>query len=205
MHPRLSLLILLVATVCGPLASSVHAQLDPVSVTRVKFDKDSGTWKDTQIEVELQANGNPNPDAPNPNYVDNVTVTLIIGYAHPTKKDEREFIFHTSTVTLATLEVAKKKKIGFYLPYDIVQRDNVRKEPTYWYVNLEVDGSEIPVSQNNIKTRASSSLQRANVFQSFQNSSSGAIEGVLQPGYLSGNGYIERGKDRPAFIRKEEN
>ncbi|MEO0794507.1 MAG: hypothetical protein AAFX93_05080 [Verrucomicrobiota bacterium] len=203
MQPRLSLLILLISTLLVPLAGSLHAQKDPVDVRNVKFNKNAGNWKDTLIEVELVANGNPNPDAPNPKYVDNIGVTLTIGYAHPNK--DGEFIFHSSSVVITTLEVAKSRKIGFWLPYDIVERDNVAKEPKFWYVDVEIDGSPIAPTGANIRARASSDLQNPTALNSFQNKASDATEGVLLPGYLSGNGYIERGKDRPAFIRKEEN
>lgn len=183
--------------------ASAQVQNDPVSVTNVKFFSKEGAYKDYLVEVEVEAQENPNPEAPNKNFLDDVTVSLLIGYPHPSK--DGEFIFHKSAVTIATLEIKKSRKIGFWLPYDIARRDNVSKEPDYWYIDLEVDGQQVKITQNNVGNRASSNLRKPEAISSMQNKSSEASEGILLPGYLSGNGYRERGEDRPAFIRIEEN
>ncbi|MGE9295163.1 MAG: hypothetical protein ACQKBV_02605 [Puniceicoccales bacterium] len=180
-----------------------YAQKDPVEVVQVKFDNKAGAYDDTLMNVEIGAMGNPTPDeSPNEKYVDNITVTLTIGYAHPSKQGE--FIFHKSSVEIATMEVGESRQIGFWLPYDIAVRDNLREEPQFWYVDLEVDGQEVKPTSSNMRKRASGDLQNPQALQSFQSRSGDASEGILLPGYLSGNGYLERGNERPPFIRKEE-
>ncbi|GHB96375.1 hypothetical protein [Cerasicoccus arenae] len=204
MHPRIPSLFILVSLLLGPAFSQLSAQTqDPVTVKNVKFYSKEGAYKDYLCEIELEGQVNPNPEATNPKYVDDVKVSLLMGYPHPNKSGE--FIFHISEVVIATMEVKKSRKIGFWLPYDIAQRDNVGKEPEFWYIDIEVDNSQIPISQANVRNRASSNLRNPTAIQSMQNQASNASEGILLPGYLSGNGYRERGENRPPFIRKEEN
>jgi len=190
------------------LSGNLHAQRnsapqDPVEVTDVSFNRKAGAYDDTLIAVEVEAKGNPNPEAPNPKFVDNIRVTLTIGYKHPTKTGD--FLFHTASVLIATLEVRDSRQIGFWLPYDVAERDGLNEEPEFWYVALEVDGSEIKPTAANVRKRASGDLQNPTALSSFQNRANGATEGILLPGYLSGNGYLERGNERPPFVRIEEN
>jgi len=204
MQPRLTSFFPLSLALLTLSAATLSAQKDPVEVADVSFDSNAGAYDDTLITVEVEAVGNPQPDeAPNEKYVDNIGVTLTIGYAHPRKPGQ--FIFHTASVVIATLEAGESRDIGFWLPYDIVERDGLREEPEFWFVELEVDGEEIRPTGQNMRRRASSKLQTPQALDGFKRESGSASEGILLPGYLSGNGYVERGNERPAFIRVEEN
>jgi len=203
MQPRIVKFFFLVSLLLGITSQHLMAQDgDPVVVKNVKFSSKVNPYKDYLVEVEIEPMFNPDADnAPNPKYVDDIKVTLLIGYELPNK--DREFKFHICEVDIATMEVRQSRKIGFWLPYDIAERDDVSKEPQYWYIDLEVDGNKIPITKRNVGDRACSELRNPTAIQSMQNQASNATEGVLLPGYLSGNGYLERGDKRPAFIREE--
>ncbi len=202
MHPRIVSIFILVSMLIGGLTPHLSAQNEPVTVSNTKFYSKEGSYDDYLFEIELTALA-PTEASVNPKYLDNIEVEVIIGYPHPIKAGE--FLFHKSTVAIATMEVKQKRKIGFWLPYDIAQRDNMNKEPEFWLINLSVDGSEIPLTGKNSRNRTSSNLTSKQAVDKMMSLASSATEGVLLPGYLSGNGYRERGRDRPPFIRIEEN
>jgi hypothetical protein len=44
-----------------------------------------------------------------------------------------------------TIEANQPRSVVFYLPGDIVKRDVLHKEPDYYFVQLEVAGTEAPI------------------------------------------------------------
>lgn len=201
MQPRIvSFFILLGLLISAPL-SQVAAQEDPVVVKKVDFDSKVRPYDDYLFQVEVEAMA-PTADSINPKYLDNIGIEVIIGYPHPGKQGE--FIFHRSEVEIATMELRKSRKIGFWLPYDVAQRDSMDKEPEFWLITLSVDGNEIPLNKSNSRNRTSSNLTNKAAVDKMLSLASDATEGVFLPGYLSGNGYREGGRDRPPFIRIEE-
>lgn len=207
MHPRLPSLFILVFLILAGSVTDVAAQADRVEIKNVKFGAKERPWGDYMIEIDVEAKGNPknDPSVINPNYVDNIKVTLLVGYAHPDRPaSAREFIFHEASVVIATMEAKKSRKIAFWIPYDIAQRDNLSKEPEYWVIDLAVNDQDIPVSADNIGKRASRNLNMQSL-ASMKGIAGSPTKGIMLPGYLSGNGYRESGTDRPPFVRIEEN
>lgn len=94
--------------------------------------------------VELEAKNNPDAKAPNKRWVDKVKVTLTQIYKTNSSKPE-DWNYYRSSATVLTLEIGQPRSVMFYLPGDIVKRDRLNKEPDYYYVELEVAGSEEPV------------------------------------------------------------
>lgn len=175
------------------------AQTAPVVVRDVKFNSNVNPYKWNNVVIKLRANSNPDPEALNQQYVDNVDIRFTIGYE--LDASERKFLAFQTEVKIATLEVAKDKSFAFYVPYDIVERNNLPKEPKYWVIELTVNGQEMPMAKENtsrtIKDRATLESFFSNVVsgQATQN------EGIMVPEYLSPYGPIDRSP--PAFIRKE--
>lgn len=169
----------------------------PVEVSgSVDFKSDVGNLKWNAIYIDLRANKNPKPDAPNPQYVDDIEVTLTVGYDHGSSK----FSFYQASMTLISLKQGEKKRIAFFIPREIVERDTLPREPDFWTIDIAIEGQELPM----VKDRASSSVADAARLSSFKNAYSSKIsetEGILMPAHLSpyGFGSGER-REPPAVI-----
>ncbi|MEM8550247.1 MAG: hypothetical protein AAGF10_05595 [Verrucomicrobiota bacterium] len=193
--PRiLTPLLLLVSSTCLLLGQGTM----PVTVSSVKFNKGVGDFNWSNVVIDLQVNNNPFEDSSlNPRYVDNVGVKLTLGYT--IDRSEKKFFVVQSDVMIATMEVGKKRSMAFWLPYDIVQRNNLGKTPDFWVVELTVSGQAIPLQPAN----ASSSLPNADRLQQFMSMASQQLpqtEGILVPYYLSPYQPISR--DPLPFMRQ---
>lgn len=182
------------------LAHGALAQNAPVDVRRVDFNRNEGPLRWNNVVVEVQALENPNPEAPNSRYVDNIKIIVTLGYEGPGDG----FTFYRAEATLVTLQVRSSKKVGFWMPAEVVQRDNLPQEPRFWLVEIEVDGQPVDLIGN--RRTFSSNFQNRQSIESFKSMASGQVgktEGIFVPTYLSPNPYVESGRDIPAFIRKE--
>lgn len=180
----------------------LHAQSALVEVEDVKFSSNAGAFKWTQCAIKLKAGKNTLPEAPSTDYVDDVKITLTLGYERSNSSDK--FFFYESSVTLVTMESAKSKVVSFWLPYDIVKRDDLPKEPKYWMIKLEVKGEELPMTKDN----ASRNIKDRKVMDSFLSAASsklGDTEGILVPTHRSPYGYGAggRGNEIPAVVWTE--
>lgn len=97
-----------------------------------------------RMQVEVAANYNPDPKALNKSWVDKIKLTVTQVYKTKSPKPE-DWNYYRSAVTILTLEVNQPRTVSFYLPGDIVKRDNLRKEPDYYYVQPEISGNEEPL------------------------------------------------------------
>lgn len=96
------------------------------------------------MQVEVAANYNPDPKALNKTWVDKIKLTVTQVYKTKSPKPE-DWNYYRSAVTILTLEVNQPRTVSFYLPGDVVKRDNLRKEPDYFYVQPEISGNEEPL------------------------------------------------------------
>lgn len=122
------------------------AAKSPVSVRDVKFMQtriggQEHPWN--RMQVELQATSPVDPKSTK-RWVDKVKVTVTQIYKTESSKFE-DWNYYRSVATVLTLEIGKPRSVLFYLPGDIVKRDNLRKEPDYYYVQLDVGGTEQPL------------------------------------------------------------
>jgi len=130
----------------------------PVNVRSVHFDpaKIGGQKNDwIRMQVELHANFNPETKlsaedkagkkAANKQWVDKVKVTVTQIFKPLSAKDATEFSYYRASATVLTMEVNTDRSVYFYLPGDIVKRDRLKMQPDYYYVQLEVGGTELPI------------------------------------------------------------
>lgn len=130
----------------------------PVSVRSIHFDpvKIGGQKNDwIRTQVELQANFNPETKlaadekagkrAANKQWVDKIKVTITQIFKPLSAKDATEFSYYRSSATVLTMEIGSPRSVYFYLPGDIVKRDRLKMQPDYYYVQLEVAGTEVPL------------------------------------------------------------
>jgi hypothetical protein len=216
-----------------PLVSAQATKADasgksPVSVRSVHFDpvKIGGQKNDwIRMQVELQANFNPETKVAaeekagkrpaNKQWVDRIKVTVTQIFKPLSAKDATEFSYYRASATVLTMEVNSSRSLYFYLPGDIVKRDRLKMQPDYYYVQLEVGGTEVPLY--NEAGRLSPDMQAA-VHKQFVNKKDydgardladrgvGSNTGMLRPQYLVPYAIFDtlpQGSPSPEFIRED--
>ena len=185
-------LLLIFAATAGSLAAQ-----DAVSVERVKFDSLSDDW--LQIEIQLECNGNPSPDARNKDFVENIVVKPLIGYA----LGGGEFQFYSAEVEVMIMEVRDKNSVYFYMPGPVVERDKLARQPEYYFVEIIVNGQPQTPKKG---PALSSSIKDLTVLQNMQSKAQTQLsenENILQPSYFAPAQYSGRARNLPVFVRRE--
>lgn len=143
------------APAAGPAAGATGKSVvfvRSVTFQQTKLGGQVNPWN--RMQVEIQANsaaatgaakgeGEAKANA-NKKWVDKVKVTVTQIYKNASAKPE-DWNYYRSSATVLTIEVNQPRSVLFYLPGDIVKRDNLKKEPDYFYVQLEVAGNEEPL------------------------------------------------------------
>lgn len=114
-----------------------------VFVKDVKFSqgKFSGPNAWNRVEVVVDPRANPDPKATNKRWIDKVKVTVTIGFKGEKSKTAEDWNYYRSSATILTLEQNQPRSVFFYLPGDVVKRDQLRKDPDVYYVDVEVGGT----------------------------------------------------------------
>ncbi len=196
---------------------SVH--FDPV-----KLGGQQNQWIRTQ--VELHANFNPEakatPDAEagakkptNKAWVDKVKVTLTLIFKPIGTTTAAEFSYYRSTATVLTMEVNTDRSVYFYLPGDIVKRDRLKMQPDYFYVQLEVGGTEQPLFTEagrpvpDMVNALHKQFLDKKIFDGARSEADRAVNantGMLKPHFLVPAAFFDnlpQGSPQPEFIREE--
>ena len=149
---------LTVPLVYAQASKDASAGKNPVSVRSIHFDpvKIGGQKNDwIRMQVELQANFNPEATVAaeekagkrpaNDRWVDKVKVTVTEIFKPLGAKEATDFSYYRASATVLTLEVGSPRSVYFYLPGDIVKRDRLKMQPDFFYVQIEVGGTEVPI------------------------------------------------------------
>jgi hypothetical protein len=145
-----------------------------------------------RVEVVVDPKSNSDPKATNKRWVDKVKVTATLVYKIPNRPAE-EWNYYRSTATVLTLEVNSPRSVFFYLPGDVVKRDNLRKDPDHYFVELEVAGTQQAIFDargalvNEQRNAVSRSLVTKADFEGakgFADRGSMLNAGILRPQYL---------------------
>lgn len=203
----------------------------PVVVRSVHFDPAKiGNQKNEWIrmQVELQANFNPEAKLSaedkadkagkktvNKQWVDKIKVTVTQIFKPLSAKDATEFSYYRASATVLTMEIGSPRSVYFYLPGDIVKRDRLKLQPDYYYVQLEVGGTEVPLFSE--AGRISPDMLAA-VHKQFVNKKdfdgardladrgASANAGMLRPQYMVPYAIFDtlpQGSPSPEFIRED--
>ena len=125
------------------LAQSVFAQVIPAEVTDIDFNNLRDDW--VHVAIEIRSNGNEAEDAKNERFVDNIKVMAYLGYERDPRA--KRFDFYKAQAEIISIEQGKDKKVHFFMPGVVVDRDRLPKTPHYYFVALEVDGRMLPLSK----------------------------------------------------------
>lgn len=181
-------------------AAGVYAQ--EVDVSSVKFNNlrspngSTGNWFEADIALEARpASGSVG------RMVSRVRVTLTLGFELPAPAGgERRIEFYRADAECVALE-AGRADVRFYLPAELVKRDQLHGDPKYWGVELSVAGKTLPAGRQAYATSLPAADTRKN-FQTRAATAAAPNDGLLVPQYLSpfANEYP---RNTPSFVRRD--
>jgi len=135
----------------GGVAGKSLVFVSSVTFQQTKLGGQVNPWNRMQVEIQANTVPEAKPAAgaeasklSNKKWVDKVKVTVTQIYKTASAKPE-EWNYYRSSATVLTIEVNQPRSVLFYLPGDVVKRDTLKKEPDYYYVQLEVAGNEEPL------------------------------------------------------------
>lgn len=169
-----------------------------IEVDRVDFNSLRDDW--IQMAVELNCRGNPSPEARNSRYVEDIQVRVYLAWERDAS--ERQYDYYTSEVEIVIMEQGDDNNVYFYLPGLIVERDRLRQDPDFFYVEISVGGEE----QEPQKKAMSSNIPNIDILESFiSNAGAESLENehILMPIYLVSGIDLGRVSDLPIFLRRD--
>lgn len=169
-----------------------------IRVDRVDFNSLRDDW--VQVEIELSCTGNPSPEARSPRFVENIKVKVYLAYLRDAST--RKFDYYSSEVEILIMEQGDNNNVYFYMPGPIIERDRLKKDPDFFYVEVFVDDK----SQKPQQTAMSRNIPDLEILNSFiKNADSGSYENehLLMPIYLVSGIELGRVSDLPVFLRRD--
>jgi hypothetical protein len=201
LFPRLffALASVLFLPASGPAAAPGAA---PVEVTSTKFTNlrapngSAGNWYEATVVLTAR------PAAGSPaQMVSRVRVALLVAFELTAAPGtERRLEYYRAEAECVALEPGRAE-VRFYLPAEIVKRDQLHADPKYFGVELSVDGRSVPPSRAAYSGTLSGVEARKN-FQKRATAASAANDGLLLPQYLTPFAG-EYARTTPSFVRKE--
>lgn len=193
-------LILLLAASCA-LFAAAEAQ-EVVEVTTVKFTNvraptgSNGTWLETDITLNVRpVPGNPSQ------MVSRVRISLLLGFELPAPTGgERRLEHYRAEAECVALEPGRAN-IRFYLPPELVKRDQLHGDPKYWGIEIAVGGRPLLPARAAYVGALSTPEQRKN-FQTRGSVAAAANDGILQPQFLTPF-MNEYARATPSFVRRD--
>ena len=171
---------------------------EDIRVDRVDFNSLRDDW--IQMEIELSCEGNSAEEARDKDYVEKIKVKAYLGYIR--EASVRSFDYYTSEIEILIMEKGDDNNVYFYLPGLIVDRDQLKTDPDFYYVEVSVNGG----TQKPQKAAMSSNIPNLDILNSFisKADSEGAYnEHVLMPYYLVSGIDLGRISQLPAILRRE--
>ena len=204
--PFLALLLLLVAGsglrgASAPAAPSAAAG-NEVEVTSVKFNTvrppngAPGTWLEAVAVLDVKP-----PGSLAGRMVSRVRVTLTLGFELPAPPGgERRIEFFRAEAECVALE-SGRADVRFYLPPELVKRDQLHGDAKYWGVEVTVAGRAVPAGKGSYAAALASPELRKS-FQSRAGNAAPVNEGLLLPQYLTPFA-MDYPRSTPSFVRRE--
>lgn len=194
----------LAVSVMFPVAAQTTPPPAAVEVRDVKFNTvrvGSGTW----YEAEVQVQPRPGSGEGNRQFVDRVKVTFNLGIfsvKSPSGAKIPDTYYRASAEAVAIEATGGRTSFRFYLPPEIVKRDQITGDQKFYLVELFVDGKALPLGRNHFSTSAFAKPEYVESFRSKVASEAGVNDGVMLPQYLTP--FANAGSPpAPSFIRIE--
>jgi hypothetical protein len=175
---------------------------EDVEVTTVRFinlrapNGANGNWLEADIALSVK----PPPGAPG-QMVSRVRVSLLVGFELPALSGgERRLEHYKADAECVALE-AGRADVRFYLPPELVKRDQLHGDPKYWGVEVSVAGKALaPVRAAYSATLPTADQRKA--FQTRGGQAASVNDGILHPQFLTpfANEYP---RATPSFVRRD--
>ena len=169
---------------------------DAITVDRVKFNTLGERW--VQVEIELTCNGNTAPDAVDADYLENITVKPLLAY----RTGSGEYKFYTSQVEIMIMEARDKNTVYFYMPGLIMERDEIRGEPEFHYVEISIAGT-VQEPQKGPAMGNIRDLEMLKNMQSKAGAQAEANKNILTPSYFAPPQIHNDFREEPVYLRRE--
>lgn len=194
MIPFFRVLVCLSAVVAGAAAWAQEVEVANVRFTTRAPLGSTGNW----LEMEVQLNARPVlPSA----MVSRVKVAVMLGFELPASAGaDRRVEHYRAEVECVALEPGRAA-VRFYLPPEVVKRDQLRSDAKYWTVDLSVAGRPVTAGRVSASTTLSAPDARRN-FQTRAGTVAAANDGILLPQYLTPF-LSEYPRATPSFVRRE--
>ena len=190
-------LVVLLAWAGGVVLHGQEVEVTTVKFTNVRAPTGSnGTWLETDITLNVKAvPGNPSQ------MVSRVRVALLLGFELPAPAGgERRIEHYKAEAECVALEPGRAN-VRFYLPPELVKRDQLHGDPKYWGIELAVGGRTLPAARAAYSAALATADQRKN-FQTRGGTAAGPHEGILQPQFLTPFAH-EYPRATPSFVRRD--
>ena len=166
-------------------APAAATAAEEVEVTTVKFTNVRapngvpGTW----VEADLTLNVRPAPGSPG-QMVGRVKVALLVGFELPALAGAERRLEHFRAEAECVALEAGRANVRFYLPPELVKRNQLHGDPKYWGIELAVGGRPVAAARAAYCSALASAEQRKN-FQTKASAAAAASDGVMVPQYLT--------------------
>jgi hypothetical protein len=179
--------------------AGAEVEVRSVKFATVRPPNGGDAWLESTVELGV----NPNPAAgPYGRFADRVQVTLLLSL----RTRENDYTFYRASAEAVTLE-AGRAAIRFYLPPEVLQREQVNTDPFAYAVEVAVGGRPVTPGAGSLSSslRTGDPQRAAELLRTFKDRAAQAAprnDGVMVPQYLSpfATAY---GNDTPAFVRRE--
>jgi hypothetical protein len=187
---------------CACVCASLSLRAEEVEVANVRFNNvkapggANGTWFEADIALDVRP-------APGPTHmVSRVRVTLTLAFEIPgtTAGAERRLDHYRAEAECVALDPGRTE-VRFYLPAELVKRDQLHADPKYWQVDISVGGHPLPPGRASFSAALAAPESRR-TFQSKAAAAAAPNDGLLQPQYLTpfANEYP---RNTPSFVRRD--
>lgn len=157
---------------------------DRVEVGGVTFSQVRALQSTTDHWQEMEISLKARPDRHRLGHVtDRVKVKVYIGYEHAVAEGKREWKFFRARVDLVGLR-SGRSSVRFYLPPEIVKRDETQSGPKYWAVELVGEGMEVSPTRRNYSLALKDERMLSQFMDKVSNEGA-ANDGLFQPQHLT--------------------
>lgn len=180
----------------------VRLAAQEVEVSTVRFTNvrapggANGNW----LEADLALNVHPPPGSPG-QMVSRVKVALLCAFELPAVAGGEKRLEHYRAAAECVALDAGRADVRFYLPPEIVKRDQLHGDPKYWGVEISVAGRPLAATRASYSPTLGSAEARKN-FQTKGPTAAAANDGLLQPQFLTPFA-SEYPRATPSFVRRE--
>lgn len=179
-------------------AAGAAVEVRSVKFAMVRPELGGDAWLETQVEVNVI----PDPGAGvYGRFADRVQATLLLSV----RKRDNDLAFFRASAEAVSLE-AGRAMFRFYLPPEILRREQINTDPHAYAVELAVGGRVQPITPSAVSSelRTGDPQRAAALIRTFKDRVAQAAprnDGVLVPQYLSPFAGMYRG-DTPSFVRR---